>query len=80
MKEIVVSDSIDSIYPIVSRLKLEKINIPPKVDDLNILDFNSLKEIHISPNNKYFADIDGKIVISKSNPNSDVFDLFMYHY
>ena len=76
LKEIVLPDSIDTLYPILNKsIRLEKIYIPPKANDLWFVDLSELKEIHISPKNKIFAVIGGQIIIQKSNPYNDTYDI-----
>ena len=56
----------------------KKINIPSKIDDLSFIFNGNVDEIAISPKNKYFSVIDEKMIITKSDINSDNFDVLYY--
>lgn len=78
IKNIVFSNRADSLSGIPFQT-LKTINIPPKFLNLRLLfEDNNLNEIHISPENKRFADINGKIVVKKSNINNDIYDILYY--
>lgn len=80
INEVVLPDCAESLDGIISdSMSIKTITIPPKIDDLTIIaDLNYLEEIHISPDNKYYADIDGKIVVKKSNLYNNFHDILCF--
>lgn len=74
----VFSDNIDFVLPF-KKVPIEKVTIPSKVDDLHFIISRYLTEIHISPKNKLYADIDGKMIIIKSNINNEYMTFYINH-
>lgn len=57
---------------------IEKFFIPSKlekIDEFWILDVFSLNEVTISPDNQNFAYINEKMIVTKSDPKKDIFDI-----
>ena len=60
---------------------IEHLNIPASIKDLKsgwCTQLNKLRSISISPENKYFSVFEGKMIVGKSNPNDDVYDILHY--
>ena len=71
------ADSLDGI--ISNSMNIKTITIPPKIDNLtNLTHLYYLEEIHISPDNKYYADIDGKTIVKKSNSYNEIYDILYF--
>ena len=57
------------------------LNIPASLKELKFgwcLSLDKLESISISPENKYFSVIEGKMIVGKSNPNDDVYDILYF--
>ena len=78
LESMVFSDNIDFVLPF-KKVPIEKVTIPSKVDDLHFIISRYLTEIHISPKNKLYADIDGKMIIIKSNINNEYMTFYINH-
>ena len=71
-------DSFDSIFQYT---KINKLQIPPKLQKINgffAIEVKGLKEIEVSPQNNNFIYYQNILLLGKSDPNNDTFDIIYY--
>lgn len=71
-------DSFDSIFQYT---KINKLQIPPKLKTINgffAIEVKGLKEIEVSPQNNNFIYYQNILLLGKSDPNNDTFDIIYY--
>lgn len=57
---------------------IKKLQIPPKLYEIDFSGVDMLEEIEISPKNNFFIYFDNKYLLGKTNKNSDVFDILYF--
>ena len=63
-----------------AQTKIENINIPASVKELHEGWNNSanIVSVTVSQNNQFFKNLDNKLLVGKSNPKSDNFDVIFF--